>query len=506
MSEDDGDGLPDEIDVRPVDDMTRMIEECDRHYSFLLGSGTSVGAGIPTGGELVEEWKQERHEQINPDADFEEWVDKKEEEMDEKEGEYGFWFEQVHPASEQRRTFVRDLVGDRYPTIEHIVLASIMIDKEGAVPPILTTNFDDLLFESFYLFLDEKPLVVDHDALVRQYQLTDETPTIIKLHGDYMYDNLKNTEEEKEKLEENMEEALRRVMDEFGLIILGYSGRDESIMGVLDDLDIPDQGLFWCAMDKNDLSDDVVSLLERPNTFLVEIEDSRSLLRTVAEELDVPLPDTAELRERAEERRKNVMDELRQSEEESEDEEESYFGKWRLLSEGNEKYEAGNYEEAIEDFNRAIELDPEYSGAYYNRGNARKNMGEYEEAIEDFNRAIEHNAANIHAYQNRAELYIELGEYDDALDDAQTALELSDSTDEEVQSLMLLLIAKILLNEDISDEEEEYRELCIEEFETDWSFKEFDEWLEDADIDGEKEGKIREIIDLLREHKPNNGE
>jgi len=71
---------------------------------------------------------------------------------------------------------------------------------------------------------------------------------------------------------------------------------------------------------------------------------------------------------------------------------------------------------------------------------------------------------------------------------------------------MLLIIVKILLDEDISDKEEEYRELCAEEFETTWSFKELDEWLEDADIEDDKEREIREIMDLLREHKPDNEE
>jgi tetratricopeptide (TPR) repeat protein len=130
------------------------------------------------------------------------------------------------------------------------------------------------------------------------------------------------------------------------------------------------------------------------------------------------------------------------------------------------------------------------------------NLGDYEEAMKDFNRAIELDPELPDAYRNRAEFYIKLGERDDALNDAQTALELSDSTDEEAKSLMLFLIAKILLNEDISGEEKKYRELCAEEFETGWSFRELDEWLEDADIEDDKEEKIREIIDLLREHKP----
>ncbi|CAK9068348.1 unnamed protein product [Durusdinium trenchii] len=49
----------------------------------------------------------------------------------------------------------------------------------------------------------------------------------------------------------------------------------------------------------------------------------------------------------------------------------------------------GKYEEAIEDYNRAIELDPNYAVAFCNRGIAKGKLGRYEEAIEDCNRAIE---------------------------------------------------------------------------------------------------------------------
>ena len=49
----------------------------------------------------------------------------------------------------------------------------------------------------------------------------------------------------------------------------------------------------------------------------------------------------------------------------------------------------GEHDRAIEDYSRAIELDPEYAPAYYNRGNAYSDKGEYDRAIEDLNRAIE---------------------------------------------------------------------------------------------------------------------
>lgn len=43
-----------------------------------------------------------------------------------------------------------------------------------------------------------------------------------------------------------------------------------------------------------------------------------------------------------------------------------------------------NYQQAILDFNRTIELNPEYAEAYYYRGNAYNRIGEYQQAIKDF--------------------------------------------------------------------------------------------------------------------------
>ena len=41
---------------------------------------------------------------------------------------------------------------------------------------------------------------------------------------------------------------------------------------------------------------------------------------------------------------------------------------------GNSKYKLTRYEEAILDYDKAIELDPSYAVAYYNRGISKKKL------------------------------------------------------------------------------------------------------------------------------------
>jgi len=43
--------------------------------------------------------------------------------------------------------------------------------------------------------------------------------------------------------------------------------------------------------------------------------------------------------------------------------------------------ETGDYAQAIKDFSKAIELDPDYAVAYNNRGLAYYNSGDFEQAI-----------------------------------------------------------------------------------------------------------------------------
>lgn len=51
----------------------------------------------------------------------------------------------------------------------------------------------------------------------------------------------------------------------------------------------------------------------------------------------------------------------------------------------------GQYDQAILNFNKALEMNPKYAEAYCNRGGAYLGKGRYDMAILDFNKAIEIN-------------------------------------------------------------------------------------------------------------------
>jgi tetratricopeptide (TPR) repeat protein len=96
----------------------------------------------------------------------------------------------------------------------------------------------------------------------------------------------------------------------------------------------------------------------------------------------------------------------------------------RYLNRGNAYKDKGLYDRAIQDYDRAIELDPKYADAYYNRGNAYKDKGLYDRAIQNYDRAIELDPKDAFAYYNRGNAYQDKGLYDRAIQDYDRAIEL----------------------------------------------------------------------------------
>ncbi len=83
---------------------------------------------------------------------------------------------------------------------------------------------------------------------------------------------------------------------------------------------------------------------------------------------------------------------------------------------------------AIEDFNRAAQLFPEYAAVYNNRGNMLMVIGQPREAIKDFDRAILLTPGYAVAFHNRAGAHMKLGQTPEAIRDYTKAIELLPSS------------------------------------------------------------------------------
>ena len=76
---------------------------------------------------------------------------------------------------------------------------------------------------------------------------------------------------------------------------------------------------------------------------------------------------------------------------------------------GNDYSNLGQYERAIEDYKKAIELNPNDDVAYYYRGIAYYFLNQYERALKDFDKALKINPNNTFAKNNRKNCLIAMG-------------------------------------------------------------------------------------------------
>jgi len=94
------------------------------------------------------------------------------------------------------------------------------------------------------------------------------------------------------------------------------------------------------------------------------------------------------------------------------------------LNRGNAYARKGQYDQAISDYGKALEIDPKKEAVYFFRGNANFNKKEYDQAISDYSKALEINPRHALVYFNRGVAHGKKGQYDQAISDYNKALEI----------------------------------------------------------------------------------
>jgi tetratricopeptide (TPR) repeat protein len=122
-------------------------------------------------------------------------------------------------------------------------------------------------------------------------------------------------------------------------------------------------------------------------------------------------------------------------------------------------------DDAISDFNKAIELNPGFAAGYVYRGIAHYKQGRFDKAISDYNKAIEINPEYAEAYLGRGIAYDEKSQYDQAFADFNKAIELNpeDTVAQKSRDHTMRILSQKLSIENIPTYDSDAQEWILEE-------------------------------------------
>lgn len=297
--------------VMQISEFLRLYSMRSQNLMWFLGAGASASARVPTATDLMWSFKRAIYcsEQRVPLKMFDNLSDEYTRNriqayLDSTHrfppagapDEYAALFEYSFPDPKDRRTRLDALLSGAQPSYGHNVLAAMM--KLELARVVWTTNFDRLVEDAAYesFGTSSRLTVADIDsARTALRALNDGSfPLLVKLHGDFQSERLKNTKDELRDQEVELRQALLEGCRRFGLIVSGYSGRDESIMKVLEEAAKTKEGfpagLFWMVRSDGVVFERVqkLILLARQagnDAHLVEVETFDELLGDIFAQL-----------------------------------------------------------------------------------------------------------------------------------------------------------------------------------------------------------------------------
>ncbi|MGD8506892.1 MAG: SIR2 family protein, partial [Candidatus Bathyarchaeota archaeon] len=384
------------------------------------------------------------------------------------EEEYSILFEKVYDQRSQRRIYIEECVKDAKPSWGYIYLANII--AHTYFNAVFTPNFDDLLNEACFLYAECRPIVCAHDSAVIDIRVTSARPKIIKLHGDFLYDSIKNTVRELETLENNMRDKFMQFAREYGLVVIGYGGNDRSIMDVLDRLLMSQgyfpNGLYWCTRSGDTVSKKVERLLRRERAYWVEIVGFDEFMAELHKGLGLTLPDTVRDPYKATTARLNrfilpietvrnpiMKSDVSELEKHVKRFEQVISGKERVKKSekllphtflGAREYRRGNYQKALEYYEKGLHQDPGDRTAIEGIFNSYLFSENFDKAIETSEKLIKMYPKEARGYHLKSVPLIYLNRVKDTIQVLNEAVKLADHHVEEANILISLSNAHLV--------------------------------------------------------------
>jgi hypothetical protein len=235
----------------PLDELARLHVLRGPQLMWLLGAGSSAGAGVATAGQMMEEFRAliySTKQQVPlvalnmAEPAIRDRIDRFFAETPGypspgDPGEYSALFEAAWSNPADRRRYIENKIALGKPVFGNLGLAALI--ALGRAQIIWTTNFDRVVERAAELMLEPPAhltvATLDTTQIAVDAMASDRFPLYVKLHGDFQSDRLKNTRDELRDQDHRHRIALLQAAQRYGLLVAGYSGRDKSLMTTLRD-------------------------------------------------------------------------------------------------------------------------------------------------------------------------------------------------------------------------------------------------------------------------------
>ena len=224
----------------------------DRRFVFVLGAGASSSSGIPTGDQMARSWLERLQKHTASKEPLDKWATEANLSIPGFEfSRYAEFYPQIFQKAfgddhEAGYDTLEKVMAGKRPSVGYTLLAQVMATTRHNI--VITTNFDNLMADALSSLGGPAPLICGHESLATYARVRAQRPLILKVHRDLLLDPI-NDVSGTTTLHPGFAEALKRVLHQATLVVLGYGGNDGSLMGFLEDLptgSIPGR-IFWCG-------------------------------------------------------------------------------------------------------------------------------------------------------------------------------------------------------------------------------------------------------------------
>ena len=270
--------------------LASSIHAGPKTFALLIGSGVSASSGVQTGWhvtlDLVRRLAVLRGEDagVDPVSWYRDHAD--------GDPDYSALLSELAPSPVDRRNLLKPYFepteeeraeGLKLPTKAHNAIAGMVAG--GFIKVIVTTNFDRLL-EASLAMAGVQPNIISSPAhAAGAMPIAHSECSILKVHGDYLSPDLKNTVDELGRYDPAVDRLLDEVFDQYGLVICGWSGKwDTALRNAI--LRSPGRRFATYWFHREPLAPEAQEILNHRDAIAIPIQDADTAFDSLADKVE----------------------------------------------------------------------------------------------------------------------------------------------------------------------------------------------------------------------------